>query len=96
MSELTSAAIAERYGVSERTARRWLADAHARHGDALVAHRGRRLVTTEAAWSLIAPAAGGDEGESERTARLEARVDDLEAFQRRAIAWFRRLGVAVR
>lgn len=105
--ELDAAAIAERYEISERQARRWLLATEAKYGASVVGRRGRHMFTTLAAFEAVAPRAMGDRKYlaelDERQTDTEKRQDamstelakvkrELNDLQFKSMMWFRRLG----
>lgn len=84
---LTAGDVARRFGIHRATAYRLMLDAHQKYGDAVVARRGRRLLTTEEAFAKVFPDAPLSRDER-RLASLERRADEAE---RRADALAREL-----
>lgn len=80
MAELKVADVAERHGVDRKTAYRWLVEIEAKYGSRVVARRGRRgvLVTTEDAFSAVAPLAASKAKDDRRFKDLVERVADAE------------------
>lgn len=93
-AELSTSDIARARGCDPATARRWLVQLEAKHGPTVVARRGRKLFTTVAALERVVPTWRSQPDDADRVRALEERVEELEAFQRKALAWFKRVPVA--
>lgn len=74
---LTAGDVARRFGIHRSTAYRLMLYAHQKYGDAVVARRGRRLITSEAALAKMLPAAPPSRDER-RLASLEQRADESD------------------